>query len=253
MDLFYRIHRPSCQTLCGLCSGRHEDRFGPNLPSRASQSKGHEIGFHFLVFILTVFVVLSYPGTRCFAQMLTWTSPFLPIHCSIIWIPSPILTINPLDFFFFLSTRDASEVSENKKKEHVKAFFAGLRALLQRHGYPVKGDRAKTQKEGVDWAPCLSIIAFHLAVKYLWEGFISWNTFQYIDISFLCIHKFVDGCCWKCYWGSCKSGTRKWELLEVHWTMIMCVHVRTSDTWRHVVNVAKGNRAPRVSDSTYNT
>ncbi|XP_070460121.1 circadian clock protein PASD1 isoform X4 [Equus przewalskii] len=40
--------------------------------------------------------------------------------------------------------RDASDTSENKEKEHVRALFAKLRTLLQTHGYPVKGDRVKT-------------------------------------------------------------------------------------------------------------
>ncbi|XP_058391113.1 circadian clock protein PASD1-like [Diceros bicornis minor] len=54
--------------------------------------------------------------------------------------------------------RDAPNTSENKEKDRVKTLFAGLRTLLQTHGYPVKGDRSKTaqsttavsQEEGKD-------------------------------------------------------------------------------------------------------
>ncbi|KAM7045515.1 circadian clock protein PASD1 [Molossus nigricans] len=39
--------------------------------------------------------------------------------------------------------RDAPNVAETKKKDQFKSLFAQLRALLQTHGYPVKGDREK--------------------------------------------------------------------------------------------------------------
>ncbi|XP_074215105.1 circadian clock protein PASD1 [Camelus bactrianus] len=39
--------------------------------------------------------------------------------------------------------RDKVDESENKRKEHINAIFTKLRAMLQNHGYPVKGDRAK--------------------------------------------------------------------------------------------------------------
>ncbi|EPY81923.1 hypothetical protein CB1_000694005 [Camelus ferus] len=38
---------------------------------------------------------------------------------------------------------DKVDESENKRKEHINAIFTKLRAMLQNHGYPVKGDRAK--------------------------------------------------------------------------------------------------------------
>ncbi|XP_032701186.1 circadian clock protein PASD1 [Lontra canadensis] len=39
--------------------------------------------------------------------------------------------------------RDVPDVTENKKKDRFNAFFTELRAMLQAHGYPVKGDRSK--------------------------------------------------------------------------------------------------------------
>ncbi|XP_077743699.1 circadian clock protein PASD1 isoform X3 [Canis aureus] len=42
--------------------------------------------------------------------------------------------------------RDVSNVSENKKKDQYNTFFTELRAMLQTHGYPVKGDRSKTSQ-----------------------------------------------------------------------------------------------------------
>ncbi|XP_072812604.1 circadian clock protein PASD1 isoform X2 [Vicugna pacos] len=39
--------------------------------------------------------------------------------------------------------RDKVDESENKRKERINAIFTKLRAMLQSHGYPVKGDRAK--------------------------------------------------------------------------------------------------------------
>ncbi|CAD7682868.1 unnamed protein product [Nyctereutes procyonoides] len=42
--------------------------------------------------------------------------------------------------------RDVSNVSENKKKNQYNTFFTELRAMLQTHGYPVKGDRSKTSQ-----------------------------------------------------------------------------------------------------------
>uniref|UniRef100_A0A8C0N8F7 PAS domain-containing protein n=1 Tax=Canis lupus familiaris TaxID=9615 RepID=A0A8C0N8F7_CANLF len=42
--------------------------------------------------------------------------------------------------------RDVSNVSENKKKDQYNTFFTELRAMLQTHGYPIKGDRSKTSQ-----------------------------------------------------------------------------------------------------------
>ncbi|XP_072599561.1 circadian clock protein PASD1 isoform X2 [Vulpes vulpes] len=42
--------------------------------------------------------------------------------------------------------RDVSNVSENKKKNQYNTFFTELHAMLQTHGYPVKGDRSKTSQ-----------------------------------------------------------------------------------------------------------
>ncbi|XP_027464211.1 circadian clock protein PASD1 [Zalophus californianus] len=43
--------------------------------------------------------------------------------------------------------RDVPNISENKKKDRFNAFFKELRAMLQTHGYPVKGDRSKTAQD----------------------------------------------------------------------------------------------------------
>nr|XP_019794807.1 circadian clock protein PASD1 [Tursiops truncatus] len=42
--------------------------------------------------------------------------------------------------------RDAPDASENKPKDRVRNFFTELRALLQSHGYPTKGRKAKTSQ-----------------------------------------------------------------------------------------------------------
>ncbi|XP_032186939.1 circadian clock protein PASD1 [Mustela erminea] len=42
--------------------------------------------------------------------------------------------------------RDVPDVTENKKKDRFNAFFTELRAMIQAHGYPVKGDRSKTSQ-----------------------------------------------------------------------------------------------------------
>ncbi|XP_044090426.1 circadian clock protein PASD1 [Neovison vison] len=42
--------------------------------------------------------------------------------------------------------RDVPDVAENKKKDRFNAFFTELRAMIQAHGYPIKGDRSKTSQ-----------------------------------------------------------------------------------------------------------
>ncbi|XP_047700703.1 circadian clock protein PASD1 isoform X3 [Prionailurus viverrinus] len=46
--------------------------------------------------------------------------------------------------------RDVSKISENKKKDRYSSFFRELRAIIQAHGYPVKGDRYKTSQHTTD-------------------------------------------------------------------------------------------------------
>ena len=95
MDLFDIIHKPLCKTLCGLCYWKHGDRYGPNLPSTASESEGHEIGFHILILMLTV-VLYELSKDQIFAQMLTITSPFLSPYFSPSIVPSFEFSVLPL-------------------------------------------------------------------------------------------------------------------------------------------------------------
>lgn len=166
-----------------------------SLPSRTSQSEGDEIGFHFLIlFSLPHFNIDIYfcpvidqgSGFFFFARSLTLPTPFLcsyffSMHCFIIWISRPTLSVNNTDCF--LSLRDVPDVAENKKKDRFNAFFTELRAMIQAHGYPIKGDRSKTsqrttaasqEKEGLIWAPQPILTGFWLAIWKIGCGWDSW-------------------------------------------------------------------------------
>ena len=66
-----------------------------SLPSTASESEGHEIGFHILILMLTV-VLYELSKDQIFAQMLTITSPFLSPYFSPSIVPSFEFSVLPL-------------------------------------------------------------------------------------------------------------------------------------------------------------
>lgn len=130
-----------------------EDRQFWYLSLRASQFKGNEIGFHFLVFILTVIAVLWVIKGLDFCSNVDINISlslflFLPIHYSIIWISIPTLPLITL-IFFFLPIRDSPTLSETKRSRH-KVLFAQLRTFLNTHSYPEKEEGEKALHSTTD-------------------------------------------------------------------------------------------------------